>query len=175
MTASTINTFTFIVKTAIDVAGNAPSGNDTFSFTTAAGAPQFDISGMTNPTNEWWEFTTAGGVNIYFHFLFGQSGQSLSLGSECSGVAFNDRCISLSQNLAGQDAAGPNSHPEYLWSFLKSLTGTYIGSQITFTITNVNDRSFTFTGTVTSAYSMTGTIGGPTLPSEAATFTRPMP
>jgi hypothetical protein len=155
-----------------DIAGNALAATDTYTFTTQ-GAPQTGITGMTNTTDGWWQATTAGSIGIHFHVVFSQSGSALSLGPECPG-GLNDRCITLAQNAAGDAAIGPPS-PGYVWVLLTSVTGTYTGSAISFTMTNANGKTFTFTGTVNSGTSMSGTISGATLPSESITFTRPAP
>ncbi len=154
-----------------DLAGNGLASNDTFSFTTAPAAPAFDISGVTTPGLGWWQTTTAGAVGIHFHIVFDQSGSTLSRSSFCSGGG-QDSCINLAQNQAGQDAIGPNS-PSFLWVLVTSAPGVVSGSQVSFTLTNANGRSFTFTGVINSSKSMTGTISGATLPAEAVTFTRP--
>jgi hypothetical protein len=62
-----------------------------------------------------------------------------------------------------------------VWVLLTSLSGAITGNQISFTFTNANGRSWTFNGTLTNAYSMTGTLSGATLPAEVVTFTRPVP
>jgi hypothetical protein len=175
-------TYTVTVTTGIkDVAGNQLASNDSYTFTTIP--PPIDISGMSVPNEGWWQTTTKEGapsgstssdsVSIHIHILFAQSGGTLSLSPLCSG-GIQDRCITLPRNQAGANATGPNS-PGYVWVLLTSLSGAITGNQISFTFTNANGRSWTFNGTLTNAYSMTGTLSGATLPAEVVTFTRPVP
>ena len=172
-------TYTVTITTGVrDVAGNALASTDVFTFKTA----QTNISGMYG-AETWWQTTTRDGAptestnpdsaSVHIHFVFGQNGDALSLNSECSG-GLNDRCITLARNVAGQTATGPNS-PGYVWVLLTGLTGTLDGTAISFTVTNANGKTFSFTGTLNTPYSMSGTISGPTIPTEQVTFTRPLP
>jgi hypothetical protein len=166
--------YTVVTTTGVrDLAGNSLSNNDSFSFTTAAAPPAFDISGVTGFLG-WWQTTTAGSVGIHFHIVFDQSGSTLTRSNSNCDSGGKDACITLAQNQAGQDAIGPNS-PGFAWVLVPSIGGTLSGNQISFTLTNANGKTFSFTGTVNSPYSMTGTISGPTLPAEVVTFDRPQP
>lgn len=171
------NNRTFTVTTgtgARDVAGNALANADSFTFTTVAAPPAFDISGFSVPSEGWWQTTTeASGVSIHIHIVFQQSGSGLALSPICP-LGINDRCITLARNQAGANAIGPES-PGYVWVLLSNLNGTLSGSEISFTFRNANGVSFAFAGVVNSPYLMTGTITGATIPTEQVTFTRPPP
>ena len=171
VTLATGQTYYVTVTTgARDVAGNGLASNDVFGFTTE-GTLQIPITGLTNPTNGWWQqTTTANNIQVHFHFVFSQVGTSLVLGPDCPG-GFNDRCMTLAENDLGAIAVGPPS-PGYVWVLLTNATGTYVGNQISFTLTNANGKTFTFTGTVNSSLEMVGTLSGPTIPTQALTFVR---
>jgi hypothetical protein len=168
-------TVTVVVSTGVrDSSGNALATADSFSFTTVAAPPAFDITGFSVPSEGWWQTTTeAAGISVHIHIVFAQSGSALSLSSICP-FGLNDRCITLARNQAGADVIGPPT-PGYVWVLLSNLGGTLSGSEIAFTSSNANGFTFTFTGIVNSPYLMTGTISGPTLPTEQVTFTRPTP
>jgi hypothetical protein len=171
VTLATGQTYYVTVTTGVrDVAGNGLASNDVFGFTTE-GTLQIPITGLTNPTNGWWQqTTTANNIQVHFHFVFSQVGTSLVLGPDCPG-GFNDRCMTLAENDLGAIAVGPPS-PGYVWVLLTNATGTYVGNQISFTLTNANGKTFTFTGTVNSSLEMVGTLSGPTIPTQALTFVR---
>ena len=171
VTLATGQTYYVTVTTGVrDVAGNGLASNDVSGFTTE-GTLQIPITGLTNPTNGWWQqTTTASDIQVHFHFVFSQVGTSLVLGPDCPG-GYNDRCMTLAENQAGADAIGPPS-PGYVWVLLTNASGTYVGNQISFTLTNANGKTFTFTGTVNSSLEMVGTLSGPTIPTQALTFVR---
>lgn len=171
VTLATGQTYYVTVTTGVrDLAGNGLASNDVFGFATE-GTLQIPITGLTNPTNGWWQqTTTANNIQVHFHFVFSQVGTSLVLGPDCPG-GFNDRCMTLAENDLGAIAVGPPS-PGYVWVLLTNATGTYVGNQISFTLTNANGKTFTFTGTVNSSLEMVGTLSGPTIPTQALTFVR---
>lgn len=148
-------------------------GPETVNPTSSLAPPAFDISGFSRPGDGWWEATTAAGIDIHFHIIFDQRGSSLSASSLCS-IGIQDRCITFPRNQAGSDATGPAT-PGFLWVLVTSAPGTLSGNQINIKLTNANGRIFTFNGTVTSQFRMTGTISGPTLPAELVDFDRPPP
>jgi hypothetical protein len=55
---------------------------------------------------------------------------------------------------------------------LTNATGTYVGNQISFTLTNANGKTFTFTGTVNSSLEMVETLGGLSIPPQRLAFAR---
>ncbi|HUQ48067.1 MAG TPA: Ig-like domain-containing protein [Gemmatimonadaceae bacterium] len=167
-------TYTVLVTTgARDLSGNALASNDSFTFTTSAAPPAFDISGSTGFLG-WWQTTTTGSVGIHFHIVFDQSGSTLTRSPSNCDSGGQDACITLAQNAGGQAAIGPNS-PGFAWVLVPSANGVLSGNQISFTMINANGRTFTFNGTVNSPYQMVGTLSGPTLPEQAVVFDRPMP
>ena len=166
-------TYTVAVTTGVrDSNGNALAGNDSYSFTTVGGVVgDANIGGLSRPGDGGWSGSVGTG-NIHVHVIFTQTGQTLSKGAECpQQTAY---CFMQPLNQTGQDQVGANS-PGLLWPLIQSITGTVNGSQIDFTIAVENGRTFTFAGTASSNFSMTGTISGATLPATSLTLTRPQP
>lgn len=166
--------YSVVVTTGVrDLAGNALAANNSFNFTTAPAPPAFDISGSTGFLG-WWQTTTTGDVGIHFHIVFDQSGSTLTRSPSNCDAGIQDACITLPQNQGGADAVGPLSAGKG-WVLVPTAGGILSGNQITFTMTNENGKTFTFTGIVNSPYHMAGTISGPTLPAQEVIFDRPQP
>jgi len=109
--------------------------------------------------------------HIHMHITFGQSGSTLGRAVECQPLPAAD-CDLLGQNQAGTDAIGPyddngGSGPPVA-ATITALTGTFSNPGITFTITVANGRTFTFSGTMTDANTLTGTLSGATLTAPVA-------
>lgn len=108
---------------------------------------------------------------IHMHVTFSQSGQTLGRAVECQPLPTAD-CDLLGVNTAGANAIGPyddngGSGPP-LAATITQLTGTFTNPGITFTVTLANGRTFTFSGTMTDANTMTGTLSGATLSAPVA-------
>ena len=112
--------------------------------------------------------------HIHMHITFSQSGATLGRAVECQKLPGAD-CDLLGQNQAGVDAIGPyddsgSSNPADppLAATITALTGSFSNPGITFTITLANGRTFTFSGTMTDANTITGTLSGATLAAPVA-------
>jgi hypothetical protein len=107
-------------------------------------------------------------AQIHVHITFSQSGQTLGRAVECVGLPGAD-CDLLPRNQAAVDAVGPlddqGSPPGGVGiaATVTALSGTVNGSNITFTFSIANSRSFTFTGTLFDNNPMTGSLTGATL------------
>jgi hypothetical protein len=107
-------------------------------------------------------------AQIHVHITFSQSGQTLGRAVECVGLPGAD-CDLLPRNQAAVDAVGPlddqGSPPGGVGiaATITALSGTVNGSNITFTFTIANGRSFTFTGTLIDINTMSGNLTGATL------------
>jgi hypothetical protein len=144
-----------------DLAGNAMSSNYAFSFTTPTGGGSFDVSGQ--PT---FSGTTAAD-NVHLHLLYTQTGTDLTLAASCP---YRD-CGMFPINESGAVIVGPNTAGE-VFATVVSGTGTLNGANLVFTFTLDNGRTFTYTATVTSNSTMTGTLSGDTQPAVALNMER---
>ena len=120
--------YTVTVSTGVrDANGNALASADTFTFT-VAGSTQANIGGLSRPGDGNWSGSTS---SVHFHIVFAQSGQSLSLGTECPGPS-GDLCYTNAINAEGATAVGPAS-PGFVWVNIQSISGTVNGTQANFT------------------------------------------
>jgi hypothetical protein len=111
----------------------------------------------TQSVQAYWLGTEETGA-LHFHVQFVQSGHNVSLVSPCDP---QDNCRIYPYSEVGNVELGTgNSFPVNI----VSATGTFADPGITFTVTTVQNKTFTFTGTVAESKQMTGKISGPTHP-----------
>jgi hypothetical protein len=150
------NHFITVSSAATDLAGNALVQYSSSFVTEAGSAGSADLNGPTP-----FSGTTCSNVSgIHIHIAFTQSGQTLSLG-DCSPDPRN--CGMFPLNQASADIVGPTT-PGEVYAKMTSLTGTLNGSQLTFSYTLDNGRTFSFTGSAASSKSIAGTLSGATQP-----------
>ncbi len=175
---SSTNTATFAASSPLQYVA---SGGPTYVLVVTTGVA--DLAGNTLASEfdatmsrvSYFQGTTEPNDNtkpqIHMHVTFSQSGQTLGLAAECQRLPAAD-CDLLGPNAAGAAAIGPyddngGSGPPVA-ATITQLTGTFSNPGITFTITLMNGRTFTFNGTMTDANTMTGTLSGATLSAPVA-------
>jgi hypothetical protein len=112
----------------------------------------------TQSVQAYWAGTEETGA-LHFHVTFVQSGHILTQLSPCD--APNDCRIYPYSEVGNAQLGTGNSFPVNI----VSTTGTFADPGITFTVTTPQNKTFTFTGTVSESKQMIGTISGPTHPS----------
>jgi hypothetical protein len=147
-------TYTVTVTTGVkDLAGNSLSANYVSTFTTVASSGGYNIGGEPH-----FAGTTATD-QIHVHITFVQTGTTLSLATNCESYL----CSMIPLNQAGADIVGPLT-PGTTWATIVNISGSLIGSAVTFTITLDNGRTFNYSGTASSSDAFTGTLSGATQP-----------
>ena|ERR1019366_6143173 len=119
------------------------------------GGPATVDPGPTQTVQAYFAGTDDTGA-LHFHVYFVQSGHNLSQLSPCIP---EDDCDIYPYNATGITELGSQFAVD-----LSTGSGTFADPGITFTVTTVNGRTFTFTGTVTQSKQMVGTISGATHP-----------
>ena len=137
----------FVTTGVKDAAGNTLAAGFSWSFTTQPGAQ--NVTGH-------WSGTDAGG-SIHWHLTFVQSDQTVTMSTSC--VPSECRVFPLDPPSGPGTVAVGSGVPVDV----SAVSGTFTDPAITFTVTLVNGRTFTFTGTVSGSIQMVGTIGGATL------------
>lgn len=95
-----------------------------------------------------------GALHVHVHFV--QTGHNLTQLSPC---VPQDDCSIYPFNLVGRTELDSQFPVD-----IASGSGTFADPGITFTVTTVNGKTFSFTGTVTESKQMIGTISGATHP-----------
>jgi hypothetical protein len=127
-------------------------------FSACGGPGQVVDPPPTQSVQAYWLGTEETGA-LHFHVQFVQSGHNINLVSPCDP---QDNCRIYPYSEVGNVELGTGT------SFpvnIVSATGNFADPGITFTVTTVQNKTFTFTGTVTESKQMIGTISGPTHPS----------
>jgi hypothetical protein len=146
-------------------------GGTSYTLTIATGAQDLAGNGLAAPytlsstrlgyfqgTND---ATAAQPAVVHIHVSFAQNGSTLSRAVECTPLSGGADCDVLPRNQQALDAFGPLD--DGAAATITALSGTFTNPGITFTFTLANGKSFTFTGNMTSANAMTGTLTGATL------------
>lgn len=142
--------YTLSVSTgAADLAGNTLASPFTQSSTRLG-----YFQGTNDPT-------VAQPAQVHIHVTFAQSGSTLGLAVECTRLSGGADCDVLPRNDEAFVIFGPLD--DGAAATITGLTGTFTNPGITFTFTLANGKSFTFTGSMTNANSMSGTLTGATL------------
>jgi hypothetical protein len=124
-------------------------------FLLGCGGPATVDPGPTQSVQAYFAGTDdTGALHVHVHFV--QTSHQLTQPFPC---AKQDECRIYPFNAAGITQLGSDFPVD-----LASGTGTFADPGITFTVTTVNGKTFTFTGTVTDSKQMVGTISGPTHP-----------
>lgn len=153
--------YTLTITTgATDLAGNGLAAN---FFISTKRRPYFQGTSEENDNT--------GKPQIHVHITFSQSGQTLGRAVECQPLPQAD-CSLLPRNSAGVDAVGPLDDTQGgtvgIAATVTALSGTFTNPGITFDFTLANGRTFTFSGSMTDANTMTGTLSGATLAAPVA-------
>jgi hypothetical protein len=156
-----------ITTGARDASGIPFANNFDFTFITAAAPPPpgQNVSGQpyfqgTDPDDR-----------IHFHISFNQSGQNLSVASNCQPLPLAN-CAMFPLNPDGAAAIGPPSPGMNGGAMIVAISGTLTDPGINFAVTLENGRTFNFTGTVSNSNAMTLVVSGATLSATNLTMTR---
>jgi len=125
------------------------------ALTTGCGGPATVDAGPTQNVQAYFAGTDATG-NLHVHVYFVQTGHKLEQISPC---VPQDDCRIYPFSVVGQGELASQFPVD-----IASGSGTFADPGITFTVTTVNGKTFTFTGTVVQSQQMIGTISGPTHP-----------
>ena len=119
----------------------------------ACGGPATVDPGPTQSVQAYFSgVDDSGSLHVHVHFV--QSGRNLTQLSPC---VPQDECRIYPFNAVGQTELGSQFAVD-----IASGTGTFTDPGITFTVTTVNGKTFTFTGNVVESKQMIGTISGAT-------------
>lgn len=129
----------------------------------ACGGPASVDAGPTQNVQAYFAGTDATG-SLHVHVYFVQSGHQLVQISPC---VPQDDCRIYPFNATGQTELGSQFAVD-----IASGSGTFADPGITFSVTTVNGKTFTFTGTVTQSQQMVGTISGATHPASSLQLDR---
>ena len=135
----------------------------------ACGGPAIIDPGPTQSVEYYFAGTDATGA-LHVHVRWVQSKHNLTLLSPC---VPQDQCDIYAFNGTGVTELGLTQPPFVV--NLASGSGTLADPGITFTVTTVNGKTFTFTGTVATSgtqVQMTGTLSGPTHPASQLVLDR---
>jgi hypothetical protein len=127
------------------------------------GGPDTVDPGPTQNVQAYFAGTDATGA-LHVHVYFVQNGSKLTQLDPC---VPQDDCRIYPYNATGQTELGSNFPVD-----LATGSGTFSDPGITFTVTTVNGKTFTFTGTVSQSQQMIGTLSGPTHPASSLQLDR---